>query len=330
MTAARPGLAPSVAAAIAASGHRIVVTGASGWLGSATIELLHDALGAALHDRLRCFGSSARTLRLRDGLEVDQHPLAEIAALPPRPTILLHLAFLTKDRVEGMGPDAYVAANAALSGTVLDALDAIGTVAVFVASSGAARTADDPDADPAMRLYGGLKRRDEDAFAAWAHEGGRIAVIARVFNVAGPYINKHQSYALAAFITDALAGRAVTVRAPHRVVRGFVAIRELMSVVFGLLAGPRGIYRFDSAGEAMELGEVAAIVGETLGTSAVARAPITSERVDHYVGDGTEYHRLRAGLGVDAVPFPVQVRETADYMNEAATTDRLTAVPWDR
>jgi nucleoside-diphosphate-sugar epimerase len=316
---ARPGLAPSATAALTGDDRRIVITGASGWLGNATIELLHGALGYALHDRLRCFGSNARTLHLRDGLAVDQRPLAEIGSLDQRPTSVLHLAFLTKDRVEGMDADAYEAANAALSGVVLDALDPIGAEAVFVASSGAARSAEDPAADHAMRLYGALKKRDEDMFARWAIERDRTAVITRVFNVAGPYINKHQNYALAAFILDALAGREIVVKAPHRVVRGFVAIRELMSLVFCLLnAVPPAVYRFDTGGEALELGDVAAAVGSALNAPGVARAAITSERVDHYVGDPGDYDGLRSRFAIDTVPLADQIRETAESLVAAS------------
>lgn len=319
--ARRQGLAPAAIAALAANNHRIVITGASGWLGSATIELLHDALGDALFDRLHCFGSNARTLALRDGLSVQQRPLAEIGLLDPRPTLVLHLAFLTKDKVEGMDSGAYSAANAALSAQVLDALDAIGAVGVFVASSGAAYSADRPEAAPDMRLYGALKKRDEEDFAAWAQAQGRTAVITRVFNVAGPYINKHQAYALAAFINDALAGRAITVRAPHRVVRGFVAIRELMSLVFTLFDGPAAIHRFDTGGQPMELGEVASAVAATLGDAPVDRAVITSDRVDHYVGDAETYERLLAAAGIAPVSFPDQIRETADYMASGDRND---------
>lgn len=318
MSAHRPLLAPAALAALAKGDRRIVLTGASGWLGRATIELLHDALGDGLTDRLRCFGSSARQLTLRDGIAVEQRPLIEIGRLDPRPTWMLHLAFLTKDRVEGMSAEDYAAANAGLSRVVLDALDAIGTEGVFVASSGAARSADDPDADPAMRLYGALKRRDEVNFAAWAEARQRTAVIARVFNVAGPYINKHQAYALAAFINDAIAGRPIVVRAPHQVVRGFVAIRELMSLVFALLGAEPAVHRFDTGGEAMELGEVAREVAATLGSVPVERAEITADRIDHYVGDGRSYDRLRGDFSIPITSFADQVRETADYLVAAA------------
>ena len=314
MSAEGGGLAPVAVAALVDGAERIVITGASGWLGSATIRLLYSALGDAMFARLHCFGSNARTLDLGASLTVRQQPLKDLADLPARPTLLLHFAYLTKERVEGMDADAYRAANTALSGLVLEALDKIGVTAVFLASSGAACSADDPAADPAMQLYGTMKKQDEADFAAWAAARGATAVIARIFNLAGPYINKHQNYALAAFIVDALAGRTITVHAPHRVIRGFVAIRELMSLVFVLMTGPAEVFRFDTGGDAAELGQVARLVADTLGTGPTVRAAITSERVDRYVGDREEYDRLRGLLGIADVSFAEQVRETADYL----------------
>ena len=311
---ARQTFAGATVAALKADRSRIVLTGAGGWLGLATLELLHNALGNCLADRVMCYGSSHRRLTLRSGVSIDQHPLARLSELDAQPTMVLHLAFLTKDRVADMDADAYTAANAALSALVLEALDRIGTTGVFVASSGAARFVDDPNAAPAMRLYGSLKRRDETAFVNWAERRGRVAVVTRIFNVAGPYINKHQAYALASFIKDALAGRPIEVRAPHRVVRGYVAIRELMSLVFLLLLGNRQISRFDTGGTPLELADVAAAVGREIGGVSVTRAPISSDRVDSYRGDAVHYNALLARHGIAAVPLAEQIRDTADSL----------------
>ncbi|HEY5411765.1 MAG TPA: hypothetical protein VIJ94_13670, partial [Caulobacteraceae bacterium] len=55
---------------------RIVVVGAGGWLGMATLELLHGLLGNGFPRRVVCFGSAARRLVLRGGVTVEQRPLA--------------------------------------------------------------------------------------------------------------------------------------------------------------------------------------------------------------------------------------------------------------
>lgn len=308
-------LEPAVAQRLATNGQRIIITGASGWLGLATLDLLQQALGNDFMRRVVCFGSAARPLTLRHGGKVMQLPLPELGLLPPGSSMLLHFAFLTKDRAEQMSEGEYRSANAAISECVLAALDPIDVRSIFVASSGAATKVEDLTASPAMRLYGALKQADEARFAQWATSTGHRAVVARLFNVSGPYINKHQAYALANFIGDAQAGRKIAVKAPREVIRSFVGIRELMSLSFALLnEAPDGIVRFDSGGIPQELGEVAQIVSATLGGPGVDRAAITEPVADRYCGDGAAYAGLLRRYGIASLPLPQQIIETAEYM----------------
>ncbi len=312
-------LAPQIAERLIADGRRIVVTGAGGWLGLATLELLAAVLGDAFAKRIVAFGSSSRVLRLRDGTQVLQRPLADMAWLPEAPTLVLHLAFLTKDRAEAMDEKAYRAANREIGRTVLNALGPIGTQGLFLASSGAAARADDPDAGPALRLYGAMKRDDEDVFASWAADSGHRAVIGRIYAISGPHMNKPQAYALASFMRDALDGKPIAVRAPHRVIRSYVAIRELMSLVFALLLeSDSGVERFESGGEPLELADVAQAVADGLPGAQVTRAPITSDKADRYHGDGAHYTALLARHRIAQVDLATQVKEAlADFRRSA-------------
>jgi nucleoside-diphosphate-sugar epimerase len=298
---------------------RIVVVGAGGWLGLATLEMLHGLLGADFHRRVACFGSAERTLILRGGVAVDQHPLEALARLPMAPSLVLHLAFLTQEKAKAMPEDAYVAANRAISSQVLGALDAVGARGVFVPSSGAVYMADQPGAERSKQLYGSLKREDEDRFAAWGGDRGASVVIARVFNLSGPYINKRSSYALACFIADALADRPIVIRAARPVLRSYVAISELMSVVVGALTDqPAEPILFDTAGDDVyEMAQIAQVVANVLHHDrGIDRPALKDGDIDRYVGDGSTYTRLRRLNGVTSIGFPEQVRETARYMTE--------------
>ncbi len=295
---------------------RIVITGAGGWLGSATLEMLHGLFRETFNRRVFSFGSASRVLVLRDGAEVAQHPLTALADLPSSPTLVLHLAFQTKGTT-GHPADEFIEANRAIGERVRAALNRIGAEAVFLASSGAANMAYLAETAPFKRLYGSLKLEDEARFRSWGEDSGRAVVIARVFNLSGPYINNRSHYALACFIADALAGRPIAVRAESEVYRSYLATEELISVVLGVLTDRWRCCSFDAAGEvAYEMDEIARTVAHTLGHQlGVARQPLMEGRpADRYVGDGIAYRALRDEYGVSPIGLSDQIKETARYM----------------
>jgi nucleoside-diphosphate-sugar epimerase len=200
---------------------------------------------------------------------------------------------------------------------VTAALNKVGVRGVFLASSGAVYAADDAKAPRSKRVYGALKLEDEARFRGWAEDTGGRLVIARIFNLAGPYINKRASYALASFIADALAGRPIEISATHRVYRSYVAIEELMSVVVGALtAEGSGVVTFDTAGDAApEIDGVAHAVADILAPRLkVLRPAMTRDLPDRYVGERAAFQALGETLGVRRVAFAEQIRQTADYM----------------
>jgi nucleoside-diphosphate-sugar epimerase len=309
-------LAPPAVAALRADDRRIVIVGAGGWIGRALLAGLHDALDHAASEQIVCFGSAARYIDIGDGRVVPQRALAELTDLPHRPTLLFHLAFLTKDKAAGMDAADYRRDNRALSRRVFGALEPIGVDRLFLASSGAAAFADNVAAAPDLRLYGSLKREDEDLFSDWANTGAsRRALIMRIHSLAGPFINKHETYAFASLVLDALSGRPITVTAPMRVERSYVAVREILSLATAALLAPEApaLRQLDSGGEALELGELAQRIAAELGGQ-VKRPPLTSDCINTYVGNCLQYNDLLSELKIDPVTLDAQIRETAGYL----------------
>lgn len=301
-----------------ADDRRIVIVGARGWIGRTAIDLLREALGPdSFAQRVVCFGSADGEVAMGARDAVPQRALARLTDLDPRPTLLLHLAFLTKDKVAGMDPAAYEETNRALSRFVHDALDPIGVDRLFVASSGAAAFADDPAAADDLRLYGRLKRDDEELFATWAmtRPDVRRVVTGRIYSLSGPWINKCETYALASFILDALAGRPIEVRAPMPVLRSYVAVRELLSLVLAALTAEHGesVLHFETGGQPLELGEVAAVAARVLGGE-VARAPMTQDGENRYVGDDDVWQALLRRFELTHLPLDQQILETACWL----------------
>ena len=308
--------AERVRRAVRDDARRIVIVGARGWIGRTAVALLLEALGAdTFAARVSCFGSSEGIVRV-GAIDVPQRALSDLATLDSRPTLLFHLAFLTMDKFGTMDADDYVEGNRALSRTVLAGLEPIGVDRLFVASSGAAAFANDASAADNLRCYGRLKLDDEALFAGWVEAAdSRRAAIARIYSVSGPHINKHQTYALASLILAALANQPIEVHAPMRVIRSYVAVRDLLSLVFAALLAPEGdrVLRFDTGGEALELGDVAASVARSLGGT-VLRRPISEPRENRYVGDASSWAALLARFELTELPLDRQIAETAAWL----------------
>lgn len=309
-------LPAALATRLRESDWRFVVTGASGWVGMATLELLHAALDEQASSRVLAFGSTTRELLLRNGRRVLQRPMTALEDLAPVPTMLLHYAFLTRDRVAGMSLHDYVAQNRAISEQVECCARSFGTRAALVLSSGAVYAQEgeltcDLNANP----YGVLKLEDEARFTCWAEDCGAKLLLPRLFNLSGPYINKLETYALATLIRAAQTDEPMRIRAAHPVVRSYTAVEDLLAVnLWHLAQGARTVVRFDTAGEReVEIGELALEVKRVVGsTLPVVRPPLENTRIDRYVGNGAKYAELLAEAGITPQTLPQQIARTAD------------------
>lgn len=311
-------LPPALAERLRSSRWRVLVTGTSGWLGQAALELLADALGDGWRSRVVAFGSSARSWTLRNGTKVSQQSLADLPKLPRAPSLLLHFAYLTREKTSGMPAEAYIDTNRMLSRLAAEGGAKVGVERAFVTSSGAvhAALARPNDPDPAL-MYGRLKLEDEAMFQAFGQAApGRRVFIARLFNLSGPYINKLDSYALASFIRQARQGR-IEIRARHPVIRSYTSAANLLGVALGQLLADDAepFLSVETAGECeVEVGELAQLVREVVAPDAAIDRPLLEEPVDRYVGDGMQYRQMLTLHGVAEHALARQVVDTAHYL----------------
>jgi nucleoside-diphosphate-sugar epimerase len=301
---------------IRSSGARFAVTGATGWLGRAAAETLAEALGPTqAAERLALFASRPRTLALDAGPALAVRPLTE---LPDHGhDVLLHYAFVTRERIDEAGLEAYVRTNLEISATVLDAIAAVAPSAVVYASSGAVHGADGRlAADLAANPYGTLKHLDELALRRAAADRGARSLVLRVFNTAGPWLLKPHAFALSDLVLQAAAGGPLVLRATGPVLRSYVDVADLAAVAIAAALEP-GVgddLILDTAGdEVVEVGDLAARVAAGLGRPdlPVQRTWDPHAPADEYVGDGTAFRALAAGLGVALRGLDEQIARTA-------------------
>ena len=315
------------AARLRESKLRVVVTGASRWLGQASLEMLESALGDDLHSRVFAFASRARSLNLRSGMEIALESLEHLPHLDPAPTLLLHYAFLGQDRILDIEADEYARRNAGIRKIVGDAMQKIQVTHLLLSSSGAVYglpTSADRSLcpDPVRNPYGMQKILDEDYFPGICRGLGARMAIARIFNLSGPYINKDDAYALYSVINAALAGGPVTLRATRRVIRAYTSVRDLVDVSVGWLLGERrgDVIVFDTGGDQpVEIGQLVQHVLELMDRVGmrIQRPGLggqSDDMDDIYVGDGRLFRSMADQQGIALSGLRSQILETVEYL----------------
>jgi nucleoside-diphosphate-sugar epimerase len=292
----------------------VAITGASGWVGSAIVHSLLQALPVPDAISLRLFGSTAGVVDIA-GRRVAVESLSEAGPLGDGEWLVLHLAVVGADRLGG-DIDSLRAANDAVLDRALS-LARTGAVRRFVyASSGAVHQV---GGSPQKRAYSDMKRAQEDRVRAWAAQAGAPLLIPRIFNVGGPYINHVENYALGSFITQALASGVIEIQARQAVIRSYVHLFEFARVLFDLALAGEDHVVFDTAGvEVVEMADLARAVGRALGLDVAIKRPPMSPGADRYVGDSPLYQAaaarvLGASIGLDQI-----IRDTATYMRQVS------------
>jgi nucleoside-diphosphate-sugar epimerase len=301
------GLVSTSARALAAQAlgnDRVLVTGASGWLGRTALDLL-----APLGLPTLAVASRARIIRVGDWkIECRVWEDREVAAFAP--TVVLDCAFLTRDRVADLPLDEYVAANRTLTERLVYATQLAGVRLALTISSGAAVYPHDALNGPIEdNPYGYLKREAEQRLAQAAAESAAVPVVVRAWSISGAHLQKPQGYALGSMIRDADAG-AIRIMARHPVFRRYVLAEELLAL--GIAEGSVGPATIDSGGELVEMAELAARIAAVVNPDAViTRDDVDPRDPDRYHSDGQDWQQRCRSWDFASMPLGHQIEITA-------------------
>lgn len=290
---------------------RFVVTGPTGWIGSALLHALATRLGPDWTRQVTLFGSCERMIAAPGGMTL-MRSLDSITGEDVKDARLIHLAYLTRDKVAVLGPSAFFAANTAIDDVVLAACDAGPPQAAFVASSGAARQA---ETGVGREPYGLCKLMQEDRFLAFGARQSVPVLAARIFNIAGPFINKLDAYAVSALLGQAFRNGVARIEARTPVYRAYLHVGDLAAIVLGALEAAIGSHSpMDLGGPlTVEMEDVAREALRAAGRSpgAIERGTLDWDRPSVYLGDPTGARTLALRLGLTLRSFAEQVDDTA-------------------
>lgn len=308
---------PFVAEKFLANDRPIIVTGAGGWLGKASLEMLDMALCGEFGRRVSAYASAARTETLRSGKTIEIRPLRALADEDPKPAYILHYAYLGKEKVAQLGVERFLYENRQINDLVSGFAANVDSGGMFFASSGAAHYSLGSDQDADREPYGVAKIQDETRFLRLS--SARFPVVCcRIFNMAGPFINKLDDYALSCIVRDIQSGGPIRLRASRPVLRSFVHVRDVIDLAAALmLTGAPPTAPFDTAGsEVIEIGDLARRAAQVMArpNTSIVRPSVTDLTEDRYVGKPEPFRSLLGRMGITPRPLDAQIRDTAEYI----------------
>jgi nucleoside-diphosphate-sugar epimerase len=291
-------------AAQALGNDRVLITGASGWLGRTALDLL-----APLGLPTLALASRSRIIRV-SGCEIECRVWDDRKVAAFAPTVVLDCAFLTRGRVADMPLGEYVATNRALTERLVYATQLPDVRLALTVSSGAAvHPGDALDGPIEDNPYGYLKREAEHRLAEAAAESGAVPVVARAWSISGAHVQEPRGYALGSMIRDADAG-AIRIMARRPVFRRYVLAEELLAL--GIAEGGVGPATIDSGGELVEMAELAARIAAVVCPNAVVtRGEVDPRDPDRYHSDGQDWDRRCQRWGLASAPLDRQIEITA-------------------
>lgn len=245
--------------------YKIVITGASGWLGKELIYFLYERFGNKIYNILYPISHSFDNLTFDFG-KIKCYKFNDIKN--EKNIILYHLAFITKDKTTKMTKDEYIKHNINLRDEIATLISKNHILSMFYPSSGAvykrgtSNIIDNCDDD----IYGYLKIQDESFFQNLCKINNIKLLITRIFSVFGKHINKSGVYALQDMTYQAKMTGQIKINARNETYRNYINIQDLWNIVnhFILDANSENYYIFDSFGQTFEMQQLAELIFKTL------------------------------------------------------------------
>ena len=275
------------------SDERILVLGSSGWFGQEFMALLPTD-----NTVLAVPGPTS-------GAHIEDQQIVDFA-----PTIVANFAFLTRERVDSDGVEAFLAINTQLTERFLRFAQLPGVRGLLTISSGAAIT--EPD-----HPYGQLKLAEEQA-ALSLNSPRRTAVVARAYSVSGPHVRRPEQYAFSDLIMQAMQGD-MKIKAPVPVYRRYCSVADTLTVSMRSLdAGRSGV--FETGGPLVEIGELAeAVRAEIAPHVSINRAWDPESTPQRYASDDTSWRDWTSAASVRPSDLNEQIAAAARGLGNPRT-----------
>jgi nucleoside-diphosphate-sugar epimerase len=205
---------------------KVLVTGASGWLGKETICYFMKSFNNSLPPNLIFSGKTTRRIKVHDQT-IQIQALHEISKAE-RFDVIIHFAFVTQEKLSLMGTQQYIDENLLLNERIQEIASKSSSGKKLILSSGAAQVyGDSRFTGTSKEIYASLKLDLEERFK------DSNSVVLRLWTTSGHHLGYNRNYAISDFIYLALSGEDILIR--ENVSRTYVAAQNVIPAALRFL-----------------------------------------------------------------------------------------------
>ena len=279
----------AIASEIPVEGGRILVTGATGLIGSCIIDVLLAA-NIVCNKKFEIFalGRSEEKLRNRFGTQENLYFVIQDVIEPITTEgldYIVHAASNADPKMYALYPAETIITNIQGTKNILDYCKQKNTRVLFTSTFEiygklSQNEYDEEqygiiDLDLLRTCYPESKRTAEMLFKAYADEYGVDCVIARLASIYGPTMKQEDSKAHAQFIRNALAGEDIVLKSKGEQIRTYCYVMDAVSGLLAVLFRGKIGEAYNVANEASiaSIAELAHMIADYAGTKVVYDLP---------------------------------------------------------
>ena len=293
---------------------KIVITGATGWLGSELSKILVEEHNLSTR-QLHCISTTNRKVKIGKNTftTITFRDLDKIEDI----VNYYDFAFLPRYNIDLIGPKKYREVNEKI---VMDSVNSINVLRpknVVLASSGAVYKTGKISENFSNSLYSDLKIFQEEKIQEACNKADSNLVTIRIFNLSGNGMPRNNSFALSQIISKALNNEKIFIKSDFHVNRSYCDITQLLRLLI-LVSNSGYSGTLDSSGVKIEIRALAEKVVNELKSLSEIHAPdvISGALPDDYFSESKKYEDLLMEyLGEKTLSIKEQIHKTKNGFN---------------
>ena len=296
--------------------YTYIVTGATGWVGKTMLHELQKVLDRdSFNETVYAFASKDSFIQ-STGFNTGriQIPIYSLSSLleivgHKKNVLIIHAAFLTKDRIPEIGIDQYIKTNKSITEKVDSLINKVSSCRLSLMSSGAVARIGNEDSDQAMKLnpYGSLKLEEEKILSNSAE-----TQIFRIYALSGRFIRDPHKFALGDFLMKARAGLPIIISSPKPVIRGYGHAGDIAKCAIRWLQGnaSKGSI-ISTVSNELSLSELAEIISSIYSLPPIRSMQVTKDERDEYTSNSSIFKSFASQCNVDLASMTDQILDTS-------------------